>query len=102
MFEQLLSRRFHIARHRAGPYSEERQRYVAFLIEEGRSRSTLRAIPSLLYSLAQWLPLESSAITLDPGRRHLTLLFYSRCPAPMEENNDFSCCERLPQLLPVC
>lgn len=63
MFQQILSRRFHIARHSAGPYLEERQRYLAFLIEEGRSRSTLRAMPSLLYSLAKWLPMDRSAIT---------------------------------------
>jgi integrase/recombinase XerD len=63
MFEQLLSRPFHIARHRGDPYSDERQRYLAFLTEEGRSRSTLRAMPSLLYSLAQFLPMDRSAIT---------------------------------------
>jgi len=53
MFEQLLSRRFHIVRHYNGPYSEERQRYLGSLIEEGRSRGTLQAIQSLLYTLAQ-------------------------------------------------
>jgi len=48
-----LSRRFHIVRHYNGPYSEERQRYLGSLIEEGRSRGTLQAIQSLLYTLAQ-------------------------------------------------
>ena len=43
MFDQLLSRQFHILRHRSGPYSEERQQYLSFLIQEGRSRSTLQA-----------------------------------------------------------
>jgi len=62
MFEQLLSRRFHIVRHYNGPYSEERQRYLGSLIEEGRSRGTLQAIQSLLYTLAQWLPLDRSPI----------------------------------------
>ena len=62
MIELLLSRRFHIARHYKGPYSEERQRYLASLIKEGRSRGTLQAIQSLLYTLAQWLPLERSSI----------------------------------------
>ncbi len=37
MFEQFLSHPFHIARHREGPYSEERQHYLASLIKEGRS-----------------------------------------------------------------
>lgn len=60
MFEQFLSRRFHILRHRSGPYAEERQRYLSFLIEEGRSRTTLQAIGGLLYSIAQLLPLDRS------------------------------------------
>jgi hypothetical protein len=57
MFDQLLSRQFHILRHRSGPYSEERQRYLSFLIQEGRSRKTLQDICGLLYSIAQVLPL---------------------------------------------
>ena len=60
MFDQLLSRQFHILRHQSGPYSEERQRYLSFLIQEGRSRSTLQAICGLLYSIAQLLPLDVS------------------------------------------
>ena len=60
MFDQLLSRKFHILRHQSGPYSEERQRYLSFLIQEGRSRSTLQAICGLLYSIAQLIPLDVS------------------------------------------
>ncbi len=56
MFDQLLSRQFHILRHRSGPYSEERQRYLSFLIQEGRSRKTLQDICGLLYSIAHLLP----------------------------------------------
>ncbi len=51
-----------VVRHYNGPYSEERQRYLGSLIEEGRSRGTLQAIQSLLYTLAQWLPLDRSPI----------------------------------------
>lgn len=58
MFDQLLSRHFHILRHRSGPYSEERQRYLSFLIQEGRSRKTLQDVCGLLYSIAQVLPLD--------------------------------------------
>jgi site-specific recombinase XerD len=58
MFDQILSRQFHILRHRSGPYSEERQRYLSFLIEEGRSRITLQGIGSLLYSIAHLVPLD--------------------------------------------
>ena len=63
MFEQFLSRRFHILRHRSGSYAEERQRYLSFLIEEGRSRTALQAIGGLLYSIAQLLPLDRSVTT---------------------------------------
>jgi integrase/recombinase XerD len=58
MFDQILSRQFHILRHRSGPYSEERQCYLSFLIEEGRSRTTLQAVGGLLYSIAHLLPLD--------------------------------------------
>lgn len=58
MFDQILSRQFHILRHRRAPYSEERQQYLSFLIEEGRARTTLQAIGGLLYSIAHLLPLD--------------------------------------------
>jgi len=58
MFDQILSRQFHILRHRSGPYSEERQRYLSSLIQEGRSRKTLQDICGLLYSISQLLPLD--------------------------------------------
>jgi len=65
MFDQLLSRQFHILKHQSGPYSEERQQYLSFLIQEGRSRSTLQAICGLLYSIAQLLPLDVSVTILQ-------------------------------------
>ena len=58
MFDQILSRQFHILQHRSGPYAEERQRYLSLLIQEGRSRKTLQDICGLLYSIAQLLPLD--------------------------------------------
>ncbi len=58
MFEQFLSRRSDISRHRSGSYSAERQRYLSFLIEEGRSRKTLRDISALLYSMVHLLPFD--------------------------------------------
>ena len=63
MFEKILSRRFHINRHRNGPYALERERYLAFLAAEGHSKSVLSATVSLLYSLAECLPLHLSTIT---------------------------------------
>jgi integrase/recombinase XerD len=68
MFEKILSRRFHINRHRNGPYAVERERYLAFLAAEGRSKWVLRAILFLLYSLAEWLPLHLNPIASEQIR----------------------------------
>jgi site-specific recombinase XerD len=56
MFEQLLSRHTSISHYRNGPFLDERQGYLSFLIEEGRSRATLKTICALLYSMAPFLP----------------------------------------------
>jgi len=53
MFEKILSRQYHLNRHRNGPYAAERERYLAFLIAEGRSRSILKAVTGLLYCMAE-------------------------------------------------
>jgi hypothetical protein len=63
MFEKILSRRFHLNRHLSGPYAEERERYLALLMEEGRSRSILKAVTTLLYCMAERLPLHRAAVT---------------------------------------
>jgi site-specific recombinase XerD len=63
MFEQILSYRAHINRHRNGPYAPERERYLALLVTEGRSRSVLRAVTALLYRIAEHLPLGHESIT---------------------------------------
>jgi hypothetical protein len=63
LFEQTLSSRFHINRHRNGPFAAERERYLSFLIAEGRSRSTLKAVTGLLYCMAERLPLDGADIT---------------------------------------
>ena len=57
MFEKILSRRFHIELHRSGPYAAERERYLALLMDEGRSRSVLKSVTPLLYCMAEHLPL---------------------------------------------
>jgi integrase/recombinase XerD len=63
MFEKVLSRRFYINCHRSGPYAAERERYLAFLIAEGRSRSILKAVTGLLYHMAERLPLDGAFVT---------------------------------------
>jgi site-specific recombinase XerD len=63
MFEQILSYSAHINRHRNGPYAGERERYLALLVAEGRSRSVLRAVTALLYRISERLPLCDDSIT---------------------------------------
>ena len=36
MFEQFIKRPFHLARYRNGSYAEERRRFLAYLVQEGR------------------------------------------------------------------
>jgi hypothetical protein len=63
MFEQLFQRTYYVARHYAGPCSEERQLYLSHLISEGRSRSTLRQVAHLLISIARHLSIDRSDVT---------------------------------------
>jgi site-specific recombinase XerD len=63
LFEQTLSSRFHINRHCNGPYAAERDRYLSFLVAEGRSRSILKAVTNLLYCMAERLPLHHAKVT---------------------------------------
>lgn len=42
MFASLLRRPFDIARHRAAPYAEERERYLAYCHQQGYARTTLQ------------------------------------------------------------
>lgn len=64
MFEQLFQRAYYVARHYAGPYSEERQLYLSHLISEGRSRSTLRQVAHLLLSIARHLSIDRGDVTM--------------------------------------
>jgi len=63
MFEQILTYRVCIYRHRSGLDAEERGRYLALISAEGRLRSTLLAILNRLHVMAEWLPLRQSSIT---------------------------------------
>ena len=64
MFENFMRRRHNLACHRQGPYSEERQRYIAHLLEEGRSLHRLKQIVGLLLAIAQRISLEQGAVTM--------------------------------------
>jgi hypothetical protein len=65
MFEQLLQRPHHLARHRTGPYAKERQLYLSHLIAEGRARITLKHVACLLLSIAQYLSMDSGGVTME-------------------------------------
>jgi hypothetical protein len=62
MFEQFFTQPATIAHHRSSPYATERRRYLSLLMEEGRSRNSLRLIAELLISYAQHLPLHRAKI----------------------------------------
>jgi len=65
MFEQFFTQPATIARHHSSPYAAERRRYMSHLIEEGRSRSTLRTVAQLLMSSVQHLPLHRAEISVS-------------------------------------
>ena len=57
MFEQFVKRPFHLARYRNGPYAEERSRFLAHLVQEGRGWGRLKAINCLLLEVAKHIEL---------------------------------------------
>jgi integrase/recombinase XerD len=64
MFEQFLRQGHSLACHRQGPHSEERQRYIAHLVEEGRSLNRLKQIVGLLLAIARRVSLDQGAVTM--------------------------------------
>ena len=52
MFEQLFTQPVTIAHDHSSPYASERQQYLSQLMEEGRSRNSLRIIAELLILVA--------------------------------------------------
>ena len=61
MFEELYHGRDHLARHRTGPFAQERARYLEFLASEGVPRQALMRKARLILWVARMLP-------LAPGR----------------------------------
>jgi hypothetical protein len=64
MFDQLFTRQASIAHHKSSPFTAERQLYLKHLVEEGRSRKTVRNIAQLLVVVVQHLRLDRPEITL--------------------------------------
>ena len=53
MFEQFVKRPFHLALYRTGPYAEERSRFLAHLVHEGRCLGRLKTLNWLLLEVAK-------------------------------------------------
>ena len=64
MFDQLFTRQAAIAHHQSSPFAAERQLYLKHLVEEGRSRKTVRNIAQLLVVVVRHLRLDRPEITL--------------------------------------
>lgn len=66
MFEQFVKRPFHLALYRNGPYPEERSRFLARLVQEGRCLGRLKGINWLLLEVAKRVDLSAdTAYTID-------------------------------------
>jgi len=63
MFEQFFTQPVTIAHHHSSPYATERRKYLSHLMDEGRSRNSLRLIAELLISYAQHLPLDHAEVS---------------------------------------
>ena len=63
MFDHFITRPFHLALHREGPFADERRRFLEHLRQEGRAFLTLKHATSLLLSMAQLLTLGQSVHT---------------------------------------
>lgn len=62
MFDQFITRPFHLTQHREGPYADERRRFIEHLSEEGRSFHTLKHATALLLSIARLIPADRQCI----------------------------------------
>jgi site-specific recombinase XerD len=62
MFEQFVKRPFHLALYRNGPYAEERSRFLAHLVQEGRGRNRLKVINWLLLEVAKYIDLSGQRL----------------------------------------
>ena len=76
MFEQFVKRPFHLALYRNGPYAEERSRFLAHLVQEGRGRNRLKVINWLLLEVAKYIDLSGQrpgslapSISIESHRR---------------------------------
>ena len=63
MFDQLFTRQASIVRYKSLPFAAERQLYLKHLVEEGRSRKTVRNIAQLLAVVVRHLWLDRPEIT---------------------------------------
>lgn len=66
MFERFVKRASALERYRTGPYAKERERFMAHLLEEGRSDNRLQTVNRYLLAIASCLDLaDNRLVTVD-------------------------------------
>lgn len=80
MFETLYRRNAALARHRAGPFAEERERYLRHRADQGGTFATLRtSAKSMLWAAARMSPDDRRGV--DAARLH-NIVYDAPSPAP--------------------
>jgi site-specific recombinase XerD len=85
MFEQLFCDESALARHRAGPFAEERERYLQRCAEHGATRAALRVKANELLWLCQHLPRDASQGIDLPALREIARERRSVCKGATTE-----------------
>jgi len=68
MFEKIFKERAAAVRHRAGPFSPEREKFLLHLKEQGYRPSTLHPIACRLLRLARVIPISSAPLGIEEVR----------------------------------
>jgi integrase/recombinase XerD len=63
MPERFVQRGYHLNRHLAAPFLEERRHYLSHLVKEGRAFPTLKSIAAILLAIAKHIPRHKQAVT---------------------------------------
>ena len=78
MFDQLFTRQATVVRYQSLPFAAERQLYLKHLVEEGRSRKTVRNIAQLLVVVVRHVSIDTTNIYAEVDlQRKAEVLAYS-------------------------
>ncbi len=85
MFEELYHRQSQVARHKNGPYAEERARYLAFRASAGMPRRALVRIAEVILWVARLVPVAPGTnVTADDIGTAADVYALKTCPTPGE------------------